>query len=189
MRNRNGFSLVEVLVVISIILVLAAFLLPAFKSAKDSAHESTCLSNLHQLGIAVSLYRSDNNGEGVFGDMFEMGLPPAGLGYGALWDHLPVAKKLGICHGPGRPTKLSPDGFAYRYVPAPPGQKTGTTTWKEYVAQKGDAAILFMDENHNAPTVSMVSPFTTKHVIGLNLGNSVIRKTRQGDPWLFDWWD
>lgn len=189
MFTKRAFTLIEVLVVISIILVLAALLLPTFRSAKDSANESSCLSNLHQLGMAVSLYRSENNGDGVTGDMFEMGLPPSGPGYGLLWDHMPVAKKLGICRGPGRPKNMAPDGFAYRYIPAPPGQKTGTTTWKQYVQDKGEAAIVFMDENHNASSVSMLAPGVTKHIVGVRLSGEVVRKTKKGDPWNFDWWD
>jgi len=55
-----AFTLIELLVVISVITVLAALLLPAFGRAKESAKAAACLSNLHQMGIALQLYAQDN---------------------------------------------------------------------------------------------------------------------------------
>ena len=60
--RRPAFTLVELLVVIAIIAVLAALLMPALKGAKDRAKSAGCMSNLRQIGVAVSLYCGDNNG-------------------------------------------------------------------------------------------------------------------------------
>ena len=54
------FTLIELLVVIAIIAILAALLLPALSKARDKARESTCQSNLKQVGMYHRLYADDN---------------------------------------------------------------------------------------------------------------------------------
>jgi prepilin-type N-terminal cleavage/methylation domain-containing protein len=59
--SPRGFTLVELLVVIAIIAILAALLLPSLGRAKRSARATACLSNLHQLGLALHLYLPEND--------------------------------------------------------------------------------------------------------------------------------
>ncbi|MDR3707555.1 MAG: DUF1559 domain-containing protein [Capsulimonadaceae bacterium] len=60
MKNKDdGFTLIELLVVIAIIAILAAILFPVFATAREKARQTTCSSNLKQLGLAIVQYTQD----------------------------------------------------------------------------------------------------------------------------------
>ncbi len=57
-KRRSGFTLVELLVVISIIGTLVALLLPAVQAARESARNVTCKNNIRQIGLATMAFES-----------------------------------------------------------------------------------------------------------------------------------
>ena len=60
--STNGFTLVELLVVISIIALLLSILLPSLGRARDMARNITCQANSKQIGTLISVYQTDNQG-------------------------------------------------------------------------------------------------------------------------------
>jgi prepilin-type N-terminal cleavage/methylation domain-containing protein/prepilin-type processing-associated H-X9-DG protein len=67
-----AFTLIELLLVIAIIAILAVLLLPVLSKAESKAQQTTCLNDLKQLALGVTVYASDNNDA-----MLPMYSPPA----------------------------------------------------------------------------------------------------------------
>ena len=59
MKNRKGFTLIELMIVIAIIGILAAMAIPNFKKARASARQKACYSNIRVIQGAVEMYNMD----------------------------------------------------------------------------------------------------------------------------------
>lgn len=88
-KKRIGFTLIELLVVVAIIAILIMLLMPALERTRFKAKCLSCMSNLHQWGIATTTYAADNGGEyphwnfvgGASGEIWDVGIGfwPTGL--------------------------------------------------------------------------------------------------------------
>ena len=57
--DPRGFSLLELVVVLTITAILTALLFPGMRAARDSAHRLICASNMRQLGMGTITYAMD----------------------------------------------------------------------------------------------------------------------------------
>jgi prepilin-type N-terminal cleavage/methylation domain-containing protein len=123
-NGQDGFTLIELLVVITIIAILAAILFPVFARAKEAAKKTSCLSNLRQLGTAMTLYQVD------YDDSYpNTGLNVLWIGRQFRWPIMPylaVALKQN-----GSPLTAS-SGSALLYCPSDSAKKTYDDTSYAY---------------------------------------------------------
>jgi type II secretory pathway pseudopilin PulG len=63
-KNRStGFTIMELLIVICIMLILSALIVPAVNKSKEMARRTYCLNNLRTLGVALIVYAEDYHGD------------------------------------------------------------------------------------------------------------------------------
>ncbi len=86
--RRDGFTLVELLVVVAIIGVLVGLLIPSVQQAREAARRTSCLGNLRQMGVATQNYYST----------FQRFPPGCNLETGASWQAylLPSLEQLSV---------------------------------------------------------------------------------------------
>ena len=108
MTGRRGFTLVEILIVVTILGILAAIVVPQFSSATDAAKRTTLVKNLHTVRKQIELYRYQHNGdvpaaEGEASADFERRLTAqtdvlgaAGAQYGPYLERLPANSFNGL---------------------------------------------------------------------------------------------
>src|SRR4051812_2716000 len=58
---RSGMTLVELSIVVGIIALLVALLAPAVQKARFAGYRAECQNNLHQIGLAIQMYRENNH--------------------------------------------------------------------------------------------------------------------------------
>ncbi|MEN6383670.1 MAG: type II secretion system protein [Phycisphaerales bacterium] len=108
---RKAFTLVELLVVISIIAILLAVLLPALNKAKEGARTIVCSTNLKNYGSALQMYANSNNNS----------LPDTYWLYSLATIKKPPGKDLSRCPCEGcrwHYDKDAPDGSLWPYLRA-----------------------------------------------------------------------
>jgi len=114
--KRRGFTLIELLVVIAIIAIRAAILFPVFAKAREKARQTSCLSNVKQLGLGFLQYVQDYDGLGMPRDH---GVAPNRLGWGDFM--MPYIKNTQIFRCPSVTApiayfnSLAPTNYAYSF--------------------------------------------------------------------------
>ncbi len=67
-NRKRGFTLIEILVVISIIAILAALLLPTLSRAREQARRTVCINNIKQIGLSAYMFAQNRGGSSFYED-------------------------------------------------------------------------------------------------------------------------
>ena len=105
--GKQGFTLIELLVVIAIIAILAAILFPVFAKAREKARQTTCASNLKQIGLAMMQYIQDNDETYPFGGTTMIEGHQVNMFYGLY----PYTKSVAVFACPSNPLNQSAIGY------------------------------------------------------------------------------
>lgn len=160
--KKTAFTLIEVLVVISIIAILAAILFPVFARVRENARRSSCLSNLRQIGLGLQQYTQDNDEQNSRSWYVSSGPSSALASYKWMDAIYPYVKSEQVFNCPSHnlPVNIAPSASifdSYRF-------RDGTR-WGSYAAN----VTYFGDGNFNPflsrNVASWESPSTTVYVV------------------------
>lgn len=190
-KRLSGFTLVEVLVVASLVAILAAILTPVFKVAKERAKAEASVGNLRQNHIAIKLYQAEWNGDGVYGERSSMGLP--------------LDEQFYVLYSPDPPSVYPPNRIKPQWIsPCGTHPDYGAIVGYHFLfwywegrenievlraQQYQENLLLLHDINCNPHTMALDSPLTTKLGLGVLLAGNIVRHHKPGRPlWDYNWW-
>ena len=129
-KNKEAFTLIELIVVMVVIVILSALVIPSLIAAKLSAHETSAIANLRQISISQELFRlrgavdEDFDGTGEYGGFWAMTGGDAPLGPAPrLLSGLPlIPPVLSAVFRNDLTSEIERSGYYYQvYLPDPAG--------------------------------------------------------------------
>ncbi|SRR6266511_2647511 len=176
-RLRSGLALVELLLTLAVLTLLSGFLMAVTAPAKEQARQRVCVSNLHQIGLAVSMYRSDYGGldpvEGQPLRYSELGLPSGKMLPAFVSTYIPTRQRLLCPDYHGRipvPNLLA----TYAWVPDDDQFHSEIDKYSSIVAVRCLKTPVMTDDQHNPFIDASLAPrWERKRVLVLRLGGQV----------------
>lgn len=183
--RRLAFTLIEILVVIAIIVVLVGIIWAAMAPARERARETRCMSNLHQIGRALQMYRQDWGGqeaqEGERMEYWQLGLPPTPIPVDSSGPrYLLGTRDIWWC--PNAPAMRATTDYSHMHFVSPEDSADFYTA----LLHRGEEAVYVMCERHS-PAEQYASSLTRLLVLRLNGQVQVLKMTVR--EWLDSGWD
>jgi prepilin-type N-terminal cleavage/methylation domain-containing protein len=178
---KRGFTLIETISVMAIVFVLSAIMTPVLSRAMLRVKETSSISRLKQLHLALSVYRADYETT-MYGKASQMGLPTVEHMLRTGGKALDVDPELWFSPCPRHPD--SPSGiWTYNYFP-----DDDELSWERYVDKYGESSVLLSDFNCNPHALSMGAIYMKKAVLFVRLEGSATKRIREGSPMSHAWY-
>lgn len=175
--RRRGYTLIEALVVISIIVLLCSLLFPVFQAVKWQVKKSRSMSQMRQIHVALLLYVQDYEGGGPGG----LGLPPSMV---TLQEASDLPQRLLETGGVPYIAPDHPAVFTWM-PPAGPAYDDLLEPWLKHIEVTQGNPIILIDEtfNHDA------GPFVTLEGHGIYLEGNISKRRARGVLARCDVWE
>lgn len=189
--KRTGITILEVLIVVTIVGLLAAILTPVFARAKDQGQVTASVAKLRQCHVALQLYRDQWDGDDSSGDFFQMGLWQGWDMSQQWWDFLGVDRDSlwSPCKRAYEGTWMSREWNQISYAPS------YYSKWAEmngnnvgYLLKYRSRALAFMDTYCTDPPLQQLNPYRTKRFLAILLNGEIVNKRRTGSMLDFENW-
>jgi type II secretory pathway pseudopilin PulG len=148
-----AFSLLELLVTMAIVVLLVGIVFAATPGVREKARQAVCISNLHQIGLAILIYREDIGGSAPTRAMTpeKIGLPPSQRAPIAL-DHYLRSREIWVCSDDAWPvSRRAPEYSSYTYYWPPLSLQPDYRNWMVQPVYYGMRLPVFYDRNHEVP--------------------------------------
>lgn len=193
--GQKGFTLVETLIVVAIIVVLAATLFPVFEAATRKAESAVCLSNIRNLAVGAALYADDNDGRCISACM-PGPTPTTGVSWEVALNPYLRSTHLFLCPNDATPNPSQgcisfTHSYGINYDIALVGGYNGNSLFLSQI-QRPTETILFFDLRGAARTMGAsyaahrLSRVEARHGDGANFvfvaGNAVWKRVEQTAP-------
>lgn len=178
--KAKGFTLIEILVCISIIVLLSAILNPVFKSSLAAAKETHSKGNLRQQHLALKLYQAEWGGDGVHGTADDMAYPledaPTISGMWPTTLNVPetIWKSACCCH-PDYPYMV------IQYLLLRPKTRDEGQVY-------GDNMVTFIDQHCNSPQTKLRNIHEPRKALGILLSGTLVVRRKEGSFEKPSWW-
>jgi prepilin-type N-terminal cleavage/methylation domain-containing protein len=179
LKRHRGFTLVEALVVASVLVLLASLLFPVLAQAKRNAKMSRSMTQMHQIHVALMMYVDGQAESGADG----LGLPP-GIG------ELASATRLdpNLLRTGGSDWKLPGEPAVYTWMPPRPhvpGDEGRIPLWREHLLRTRQNPVILLDETFSPTT----DHFSNKLGQGLYYDGHIARKWASGSLAVYTVWE